>query len=103
MDDPDDALKQNEINKKVIKPFNLLLTARIFFDSPVLKADVKAVQDPNHVQSRAQLKREANMKRAAKVAQEEKEKQEQKEADIKQDKKWQRLNDQKTLKTNVSY
>ena len=64
MDDPHDAIKQSEIDKMKTKPFNLLLTARIFFDSPILKADIKQVQDTKVIPSRHQLRKEANMKRA---------------------------------------
>ena len=94
-DNPHDALLQGEIDKKITKPFNLLLTARIFFDSPLLKADVKMAQDAKNVQSRAQMKKEANMKRAAKVAAADKEKRDREDAEKQMELKRQRHNDHK--------
>ena len=102
MEDPHDAILQAEIDRKGTKPFNLLLTARIFFDSPVLKADVKQAQEGNSVQSRSQLKKEANMKRALAAAAADKQKRDKEEAEQEAEKKRQRRIERETMKANVS-
>ena len=98
LDNPHDAILQNEIDKKITSPFHLLLTARIFFDSPTIQPDIKQVQDPKKIPSRAALRKEANMKRveSSKAQQEKLEK----EAAI--DKRRRLNNERNTMKTSVS-